>query len=61
MGELIPTIDELKLLSALRRHKNRGIIKLIINVWEFTIEPVGNIEYVKPVKLHKVKHLTKSR
>ncbi len=46
MGELIPTIDELKLLLALRRHKHRGTIKLILNTWTLDIEPIGNIERI---------------
>lgn len=46
MGELIPTMDEIKLLSALRRYKNRGTAKLILNTWTLDIEPVGNIERI---------------
>jgi len=46
MGKLIPTMDELKLLLALRRHKNKGTKKLILNTWTLDIEPVGNIEHI---------------
>lgn len=46
MAELIPTFDELRLLAALRRNKNGGIVKIIINVWTFDIEPIGNVERI---------------
>ncbi len=45
MGKLIPTADEIKLLFALRRHRNDGRNVVLLDTASMKLWPVGEVEY----------------